>query len=134
MKPTIRTSPLTWSWTTAGMSPSSFEKSIAFRVQSSGFQVPGSGFRVPSSRFRFRVPYKKNPRHVLPAGLLRCWFRVLLVPNPSTHTPAGRPRGRGDEGARDGTEPCDVEITSNEHRFQFADRRSHDGALRAQSR
>jgi hypothetical protein len=30
MKPTINTSPVMWSWTTAGMSPSSFEKSMVF--------------------------------------------------------------------------------------------------------
>src|SRR5262245_30916454 len=47
MKPTINTSPLTWSCTTAGINPSSFEKSIA------SFQVPGSRFQVPVQ--------KKNP-------------------------------------------------------------------------
>jgi hypothetical protein len=46
MKPTINTSPLTWSCTTAGISPSSFEKSIA----------------------SFQIPYNKKPRLVFRRG------------------------------------------------------------------
>src|SRR5688572_6957128 len=92
MKPTISTSPLTWSWTTAGINPSSFEKSIVLR---STFCVPGSGsgFRVPGS-------VQKKTRH-LPAGLRSFgWFGVLAFQSLSARSPAGRPRGRGGNGAR----------------------------------
>jgi hypothetical protein len=66
MKPTISTSPLTWSWTTAGISPSSFEKSISHS-------------------------YNKKPRHHFRRGCIRFgWFRVLAFsPSARAVLPGG---------------------------------------------
>jgi hypothetical protein len=72
MKPTISTSLLAWSCTTAGISPSSFEKSIMLRSA-------------------FRVPYNKKPRH-WSGGAASCRLVRVLALSPSARAvlPDGR--------------------------------------------
>src|SRR5215510_7215407 len=93
MKPTISTSPVVWSCTTAGMRPSSFEKSI-----------DGSTFTSSGSEFGARGAVQKKPRLVsggaalvASSGLVAWAFSSLA----RAVRPAGR-NGRGDGDARGG--------------------------------
>src|SRR5207253_3522578 len=81
MKPTINTSPLTWSCTTAGINPSSFVKSISL--------------------------YNKKPRHSYRRGL-HCVREKLLVLVLRAVLPAGR-CGHDDGGRARESEPWKVE-------------------------
>src|ERR1051325_3720946 len=82
MKPTISTSPLTWSCTTAGISPSNLEKSIV-------------------------VPVQQKTPPLVPAGSALRYGELLVAVSTRAVLPAGR-CGRGDGGRARGSEPWKV--------------------------
>src|SRR5262245_22994806 len=87
MKPTISTSPLAWSCTTAGIKPSSLEKSIGVAFRSS---------RVPMFRTTKNPAWSGGAAWVASSGR-DAW----LSPRSRAVPPAGH-GGRDDGDARDG--------------------------------
>src|SRR5436853_686468 len=87
MKPTISTSPLTWSCTTAGINPSNFEKSMFLSTNHGDTEATEKAhfqLRVlRASVVRDNLRYNKKPRHTYRRGLhlrsgLRLWFDYPL--------------------------------------------------------
>src|SRR6267142_296296 len=66
MKPTISTSPLAWSCTTAGINPSSFEKSISSLYNEKPRQLPAGSALASGATLGTSVLYARSP-----AGRLR---------------------------------------------------------------
>src|SRR5678815_4619458 len=96
MKPTMSTSPLAWSCTTAGIRPSNFEKSIAL-CTSCTLCTDRRPHRTDRTLARTDPCTTKNPAHVPAGSALRLVIREVLVSFTRAVLPDDQD-GRGDDG------------------------------------